>query len=81
MTKGRCNIQQTRAIQAAMFYSKYLTKQAWLHVTFPVPFLGGSWLEWILQNQVSARKLELNKIIFRQMATTLRLALRLSFRF
>ena len=29
-----------------------------------------SWLEWSLQNQVSARKLELNKIIFRQ---TLRL--------
>ena len=28
------------------------------------------WLEWILQNQVSARKLELNKIILRQIATT-----------
>ena len=28
------------------------------------------WLEWILQNQVSARNLELNKIIFRQIATT-----------
>ena len=33
--------------------------------------LGGSWLEWILQNQVSARRLELNKIIFRQIAPTL----------
>ena len=30
-----------------------------------------SWLEWILQNQVSARRLELNKIIFRQIAPTL----------
>ena len=30
-----------------------------------------SWLEWILQNQVSARRLELNKIIFRQTAPTL----------
>ena len=29
------------------------------------------WLEWILQNQVSARRLELNKIIFRQIAPTL----------
>ena len=29
-----------------------------------------SWLEWILQNQVSARRLELNKIIFRQIAPT-----------
>ena len=30
-----------------------------------------SWLEWILQNQVSARRLELNKIYFRQIAPTL----------
>ena len=30
-----------------------------------------SWLEWILQNQVSARRLELNKIIFRQITPTL----------
>ena len=30
-----------------------------------------SWLEWILQNQVSARRLELNIIIFRQIAPTL----------
>ena len=30
-----------------------------------------SWLEWILQNQVPARRLELNKIIFRQIAPTL----------
>ena len=28
-------------------------------------------LEWILQNQVSARRTELNKIIFRQIASTL----------
>ena len=30
-----------------------------------------SWLEWILQNQVSARRLELNKTIFRQITPTL----------
>ena len=35
------------------------------------PVAKGSWLEWILQNQVSARRLELNKIIFRQIAPTL----------
>ena len=34
-----------------------------------------SWLEWILQNQVSARRLELNKIIFRQTAPTLELSI------
>ena len=28
-------------------------------------------MDWILQNQVSARRLELNKIIFRQIAPTL----------
>ena len=34
-----------------------------------------SWLEWILQNQVSARRLELNKIIFRQIAPTLEISI------
>ena len=35
------------------------------------PIRKGRDSEWILQNQVSARRLELNKIIFRQIAPTL----------
>ena len=35
-----------------------------------------SWLEWILQNQVSARRLELNKIIFRQIAPTFEISIK-----
>ena len=43
----------------------------WLKFRNSAAITKRSWLEWILQNQVSARRLELNKIIFRQIAPTL----------
>ena len=61
-------------------YSKVTGQRVFaLHMLFQVPIwrpfwkcqIDRSWLEWILQNQVSARRLELNKIIFRQIAPTL----------
>ena len=49
-----------------------LDVQIWCSTIFEIfAILKRSWLEWILQNQVSARRLELNKIIFRQIAPTL----------
>ena len=49
-----------------------LDVQIWCSTRFEIfAILKRSRLEWILQNQVSARRLELNKIIFRQIAPTL----------